>query len=73
MLAIEAITRQIVTRLFGLLIFSVLCCAGAFGQIKSGTIVGTVTDPSGAVVPGAGAVAGGAAGRSTIASRAAGV
>src|SRR5438477_11224810 len=53
MLAIEAITRQIVTRLFGLLIFSVLCCAGAFGQIKSGTIVGTVTDPSGAVVPGA--------------------
>src|SRR5437868_8328910 len=53
MLAIQAIATQIVTRLFGLLIFSVLCCAGAFGQIKSGTIVGTVTDPSGAVVPGA--------------------
>lgn len=31
-----------------------LCLAGfAFGQIKSATITGTVTDPTGAVIPGA--------------------
>src|SRR5690242_16037321 len=56
MLAIQAIATQTLTRLFGLFIFSVLCCLGAFAQIKSGTIVGTVTDPSGAVVPGANVV-----------------
>jgi len=56
MAAIQAIASHITRQVFRLFIFSVLCCSAAFGQIKSGTIVGTITDPSGAVVPGANVV-----------------
>ena len=36
---------------YGLLVFA-LCCSSIQGQSTTGTIVGTVTDPSGALVPG---------------------
>src|SRR5689334_19758040 len=49
----QTLATPIAIRLFGFFTFCVLCCTAAFTQIKSGTIVGTVTDPSGAVVPGA--------------------
>src|SRR5689334_2810595 len=35
------------------LIFTLIFSGLSLAQIKSGTVVGTVTDPSGAVVPGA--------------------
>ena len=40
-----------------LLLIATFCCGSAFGQTITGTINGTVTDPSGAVVPNATATA----------------
>jgi hypothetical protein len=37
-----------------LVAFFVVVASLAFGQVGNGTITGTVTDPTGAVVPGAG-------------------
>ena len=54
--AIQIIATHIINRKFRLFIFGLFCCTLAFGQIKSGTIVGTIADPSGAVVPGANVV-----------------
>ncbi len=46
-------TAKTILRFATLLALILLCCAVALAQIKSGTIVGAVTDPSGAVVAGA--------------------
>ena len=56
MAAIQAIATHTSKKLFQMFMVSVFCCAAAFAQIKSGTILGTITDPSGAVVPGANVV-----------------
>jgi len=40
-------------RIIPLMLFAVLQCAAVFGQEFRGTILGRITDPSGAVVPGA--------------------
>src|SRR5436190_10473338 len=44
---------EILVTFFCVLLFGLIFSGLSFAQIKSGTIVGTVTDPSGAVVPGA--------------------
>jgi hypothetical protein len=36
---------------FWLTLLSLLCAAAAFAQLNTGTITGTVTDPTGALVP----------------------
>src|SRR5215472_10249779 len=45
--------NQLIQSLLGVLIVTLIFGGLSSAQIKSGTIVGTVTDPSGAVVPGA--------------------
>jgi trimeric autotransporter adhesin len=45
--------KKAVIATFGLLALSLLLSGVSLGQIKSGVIIGTVTDASGAVVPGA--------------------
>ena len=40
-------------RWFGLILATILVAVSAYGQTFRGSINGTVTDPSGAVVPGA--------------------
>ena len=49
----STIGRTTSTKFWALIAITVLCCRVALAQIKSGTIVGTVTNPSGAVVPAA--------------------
>src|SRR5262245_21232508 len=45
--------KNTMTATLGLLALSLLLSGVSLGQIKSGVIIGTVTDASGAVVPGA--------------------
>jgi len=45
--------KQLIRSLLGVLLVTLIFGGLSSAQIKSGTIVGTVTDPSGAVVPGA--------------------
>src|SRR5262245_45133196 len=52
MLVFKSINKAIIATL-GLLALSLLLSGVSLGQIKSGMIIGTVTDASGAVVPGA--------------------
>src|SRR5690242_20405441 len=41
------------TRAFVLVVMAVLICSSAFAQVRFGTIVGTIADPTGATVSGA--------------------
>ncbi|HEV2172874.1 MAG TPA: carboxypeptidase-like regulatory domain-containing protein, partial [Nitrospira sp.] len=49
--------RNTFSYIVGICLVSILCLASAAGQTVTASITGTVTDPSGAVVPGAKVVA----------------